>query len=31
VLSEDAWRRSAEARLEDVRLARNPTFSPPVG
>ena len=31
VLSEDAWRRSAETRLEDVRLARNPTFSPPVG
>jgi NAD(P)-dependent dehydrogenase (short-subunit alcohol dehydrogenase family) len=30
VLSEDAWRGSAETRLEDVRLARNPTLSPPV-
>jgi NAD(P)-dependent dehydrogenase (short-subunit alcohol dehydrogenase family) len=31
VLSDDAaWRRSAETRLEDVRLARNPTFVPPV-
>lgn len=31
VLSDDpAWRRSAETRLEDVRLARNPTLMPPV-
>ncbi|MGI9591810.1 MAG: SDR family NAD(P)-dependent oxidoreductase [Myxococcota bacterium] len=30
VLSEDGWRRTAETRLEDVRLARNPTFAPPV-
>lgn len=31
VLSDDvAWRRSSEARLEDVRLGRNPTFAPPV-
>jgi len=29
VLSEDDWRRAAELRGEDVRLARNPTFSPP--
>jgi NAD(P)-dependent dehydrogenase (short-subunit alcohol dehydrogenase family) len=31
VLSEDAWRRSAEARLDDLRLARNPTLAPPPG
>ena len=30
VLSEDAWRRSAETRSEDIRLARNPTLAPPV-
>jgi len=30
VLAEDAWRRAAETRCEDVRLARNPTFAPPV-
>ncbi len=30
VLSEDEWRRTAETRLEDLRLARNPTFAPPV-
>ncbi len=30
VLSEDAWRRAAAVRLEDVRLGRNPTFAPPV-
>ena len=30
VLSEDDWRRTAETRLEDIRLARNPTFAPPV-
>ncbi len=26
----EAWRRACETRLEDVRLARNPTFAPPV-
>ena len=31
ILSEDAWRHSCETRLEDVRLARNPTFDVPVG
>jgi NAD(P)-dependent dehydrogenase (short-subunit alcohol dehydrogenase family) len=30
VLSQDAWRRSCGERLEDVRLARNPTLAPPV-
>ena len=30
ILSEDAWRRSCETRLEDVRLGRNPTFDVPV-
>jgi NAD(P)-dependent dehydrogenase (short-subunit alcohol dehydrogenase family) len=30
VLAEDAWRRTAELRCEDIRLARNPTFAPPV-
>jgi NAD(P)-dependent dehydrogenase (short-subunit alcohol dehydrogenase family) len=31
VLSDDdAWRRSCESRLEDIRLARNPTLVPPV-
>lgn len=30
ILSEDAWRSSANTRLDDVRLARNPTFAPPV-
>lgn len=30
VLAEDEWRRTAETRLEDIRLARNPTFAPPV-
>jgi NAD(P)-dependent dehydrogenase (short-subunit alcohol dehydrogenase family) len=29
VLSEDDWRRAAELRSEDLRLARNPTFAPP--
>jgi NAD(P)-dependent dehydrogenase (short-subunit alcohol dehydrogenase family) len=29
VLSEDDWRRAAELRADDVRLARNPTFAPP--
>lgn len=31
ILSEEAWRESANVRLEDVRLGRNPTFAPPVG
>jgi len=26
----EAWRRACETRLEDIRLARNPTFAPPV-
>lgn len=31
VLSDaDAWRRSCESRLDDIRLGRNPTFTPPV-
>ncbi|MCZ6465376.1 MAG: SDR family NAD(P)-dependent oxidoreductase [Proteobacteria bacterium] len=30
VLSDGAWRRACETRLEDIRLGRNPTFSPPV-
>jgi len=31
VLSDgEAWRRSSESRLEDIRLARNPTCVPPV-
>jgi NAD(P)-dependent dehydrogenase (short-subunit alcohol dehydrogenase family) len=30
VLAEDDWRRTAETRLEDIRLARNPTFAPPI-
>ncbi len=30
ILSEDAWRKTANTRLEDVRLARNPTFDPPI-
>jgi NAD(P)-dependent dehydrogenase (short-subunit alcohol dehydrogenase family) len=30
ILSDEAWRQSANVRLEDVRLARNPTFAPPV-
>jgi NAD(P)-dependent dehydrogenase (short-subunit alcohol dehydrogenase family) len=30
VLSDEEWRRTAETRLEDIRLARNPTFAPPV-
>jgi NAD(P)-dependent dehydrogenase (short-subunit alcohol dehydrogenase family) len=31
VLSEDAWHRSCETRLDDIRLGRNPTFDVPVG
>jgi NAD(P)-dependent dehydrogenase (short-subunit alcohol dehydrogenase family) len=30
ILSDEAWRESANARLEDIRLARNPTFAPPI-
>ncbi len=30
ILAEDVWRRSCETRLEDIRLARNPSFVPPV-
>ncbi|HSJ95789.1 MAG TPA: SDR family NAD(P)-dependent oxidoreductase [Myxococcota bacterium] len=30
ILAEDAWRRTAELRCEDIRLARNPTLAPPV-
>jgi NAD(P)-dependent dehydrogenase (short-subunit alcohol dehydrogenase family) len=31
VLSDaDAWRRSCETRIEDIRQVRNPTFAPPV-
>lgn len=30
ILSEDAWRRSCETRIEDIRLGRNPTFAVPV-
>ena len=31
VLSDqDTWRRSCDSRLDDIRLARNPTFVPPV-
>ena len=29
VLAGGSWRRAAETRLEDIRLARNPTFAPP--
>jgi NAD(P)-dependent dehydrogenase (short-subunit alcohol dehydrogenase family) len=32
ILSEDGWRKSCATRLEDIRLARNPTFDvPPLG
>jgi short-subunit dehydrogenase len=30
VLAEDAWRRAAETRCDDIRLARAPTLAPPV-
>lgn len=30
LIAEDGWRRSCETRLEDIRLARNPTLSIPV-
>lgn len=30
LLSEEAWRDAANTRLDDIRLARNPTFAPPI-
>lgn len=30
ILSVDAWRDSANVRLDDVREGRNPTFAPPI-
>lgn len=30
ILSDEVWRRSAETRLEDIHLGRNPTFAPPI-
>jgi NAD(P)-dependent dehydrogenase (short-subunit alcohol dehydrogenase family) len=30
ILSEEAWRETANIRLEDIRLGRNPTFAPPI-
>jgi len=30
ILSDDAWRRAAESRMEDIRLGRNPTLMPPI-
>ncbi|UCE87700.1 MAG: SDR family NAD(P)-dependent oxidoreductase [Deltaproteobacteria bacterium] len=30
ILSDDAWRDSCHARLEDIRAGRNPSFAPPV-
>jgi NAD(P)-dependent dehydrogenase (short-subunit alcohol dehydrogenase family) len=30
VLSNDAWARACETRMEDIRLRRNPTFAPPL-
>jgi NAD(P)-dependent dehydrogenase (short-subunit alcohol dehydrogenase family) len=29
ILSEDSWREASNTRHEDIRLGRNPTFSPP--
>lgn len=29
ILSEESWRDACNVRLEDIRLGRNPTFSPP--
>ena len=29
ILSEDSWRDACNTRFEDIRLGRNPTFSPP--
>lgn len=31
ILSDEAWRESANTRLDDVRAGRNPTFAPPIG
>jgi NAD(P)-dependent dehydrogenase (short-subunit alcohol dehydrogenase family) len=31
LLSDELWRETANIRLEDVRLGRNPTFAPPIG
>ncbi|MFK7976986.1 MAG: SDR family NAD(P)-dependent oxidoreductase [Halioglobus sp.] len=30
IFSEEAWRDAANTRLDDVRVARNPTFAPPI-
>jgi NAD(P)-dependent dehydrogenase (short-subunit alcohol dehydrogenase family) len=30
ILSEEAWRETANTRLDDIRHGRNPTFAPPV-
>ena len=30
LFSDEAWRRAANVRLDDVREARNPTFAPPI-
>ncbi|MCR9106816.1 MAG: SDR family NAD(P)-dependent oxidoreductase [Gammaproteobacteria bacterium] len=30
ILSDEAWRASANVRLDDVRQGRNPTFAPPI-
>ena len=30
ILSDEAWRASANTRLDDIREARNPTFAPPL-
>lgn len=30
ILSEEAWRDTANVRLDDIRAGRNPTFAPPV-
>ena len=30
ILSDEAWRKSADIRLDDIREGRNPTFAPPI-
>lgn len=30
ILSDDAWRKTANTRLDDIRLGRNPSFDPPI-
>ena len=30
ILSDEAWRRAAHTRLDDIRAGRNPTFAPPI-